>query len=241
MLPGLAALVTVAVLLALGMQHIYALMGFGLGAMVTGGILAEWFRGTRSRQHSSGEIYPVAFVRLIAANRPRYGGYIVHLAIVMVALGVIGTTFFNTQVDVILAPGERVTIEEYDLLYVGTQTNPKGNRTEFVSTVEVYKDGKLLDVMEPQRTFYPSFNMASTRAAIKSTPVQDLFVVPSESLSDGRVGFRILVNPLIWWMWVAGPVLVLGTLVSLWPQRATQRSAVSNRRSAAIPQAPASA
>ncbi len=133
-----------------------------------------------------------------------------------------------------------MTIEGYDLLYIGTQVNPKGNRTEFVSTVEVYKDGKLLDVMEPQRTFYPSFNMASTRAAIRSTPVEDLFVVPSESLPDGRAGFRILVNPLIWWMWVAGPVLVLGTLVSLWPQRAPKRSAVSSRRSAPVPQVSAS-
>jgi Cytochrome c-type biogenesis protein CcmF C-terminal len=72
--------------------------------------------------------------------------------------------------------------------------------------------------MTPQRTFYPSFNMASTRAAIRSTPVEDFYVVPSENLPDGSVGFRILVNPLVWWMWVAGPVLVLGTVFALWPQ-----------------------
>ena len=74
--------------------------------------------------------------------------------------------------------------------------------------------------MEPGRHFYPSFNMASTRAAIHSTPVEDLYLVTSENMADGSVGVRILVNPLIWWMWVAGPVMVVGTLIALWPQPA---------------------
>ena len=78
--------------------------------------------------------------------------------------------------------------------------------------------------IRPKRAFYPNFNMAATSAAIRSTPVEDLYVVPSENLADGKVGFRILVNPLIWWMWVAGPVLVLGTVVALWPQARPARA-----------------
>ena len=216
--PVTAGLITVFVLAALGLRKDYALVAFGLSAFVTTGILMEWFRGTRSRHRNSGENYVSAFAHLIWANRPRYGGYIVHLSVIMVALGIVGTSFFNTQQDVVLAPGERTTIEDYELLYVGTVETPLGNRTEFSSTVEVYRDGELLDTVFPNRAFYPSFNMASTRAAIRSTPVEDLYVVPSENLTDGSVGFRILVNPLIWWMWVAGPVLLLGTVVALWPQ-----------------------
>ena len=216
--PVTAGIIVVIVLFSLGMREHFALIGFALGALVATGIFMEWYRGTRSRHHSSKESYPVAFFRLISANRPRYGGYVVHLAVVMVALGVIGTSFFNTQKDVVLAPGERVTIENYELLYLGTAEQPKGNRTEFVSTVEVSRGGNLLDTIHPKRTFYPSFNMAATRAAIRSTPVEDLYLVPSENLPDGSVAFRILVNPLIWWMWVAGPVLVVGTVISLWPQ-----------------------
>ncbi len=218
LVPVSAAIAVVVILVGLGMRQEYALIGFGLGALVAAGIFAEWYRGTMSRRRGGGENYATAFIRLIAANRPRYGGYIVHLSIVMVALGVIGTSFFNTQKDVILAPGERVFVEDYELEYLGTAAEPKGNRTEFVSTVNVYREGKSLEAIEPKRSFYPSFNMASTRAAIRSTPVEDLYVVPSENMPDGSVGFRILVNPLIWWMWVAGPVLVLGALVSLWPQ-----------------------
>lgn len=217
--PGIAAGATVLFLLAMGVRQEYALIAFGLAAAVTAGIFVEWYRGSRSRKRSSGEIYPLAFLRLIGANRPRYGGYIVHLSIVMVALGIVGTTFFSTQKDVIMAPGDRVVVDDYEIRYIGTTEIPKSNRTDFVSIVEVYRDGNLLDTIKPNRSFYPSFNMASTRAAIRSTPVEDLFVVPSENLENGSVGFRILINPLIWWMWVAGPVMVLGTVVSLWPQR----------------------
>ncbi|HEU0020256.1 MAG TPA: cytochrome c-type biogenesis CcmF C-terminal domain-containing protein, partial [Dehalococcoidia bacterium] len=182
LLPVAFASGVVVVLLILGMRQPYALLGFGLGAMVAAGICIEWWRGTSSRRHSSGESYPVAFMRLIAANRPRYGGYIVHLAVVMVSLGVLGTSFFNVQRDVVLREGESTELGNYRMEYLGTRAVPYADRTEFLSTVQVYRDGQPLKTMTATRTFYPSFNMASTRAAIRSTPVEDFFVVPSENL-----------------------------------------------------------
>nr|MBC8281661.1 heme lyase CcmF/NrfE family subunit [Chloroflexota bacterium] len=169
--PIIGGLATVAILMVLGLHKEYALIGFGLSAFVTTGILMEWYRGTRSRHSSSGENYVVAFLRLIMANRPRYGGYIVHLSVVMVTLGIVGTSFFSTQKDVVLNPGERVAIEDYELVYLGSIENPKGNRTEFISTVQIFRDGELLETTRAQRDFYPTFNMASTNAAIRSTPV----------------------------------------------------------------------
>ena len=217
--PTVAALATVVILFSLGLNKDYALIGFGLATFVTAGILVEWYRGTLSRHRGTGENYAAAFVHLIFANRPRYGGYIVHLSVVMLTLGIVGTSFFSTQVDVVLQPGESATIEDYELVYLGSIETPKSNRTEFTATVQVFRDGELLETLRTTRAFYPSFNMAATRAAIRSTPVEDLFVVPSENRPDGSVGFRILVNPLIWWMWVAGPVMLVGTVVALWPQR----------------------
>ena len=217
--PITGGLLTVGILAALGLHKDYALIGFGLSAFVTTGILMEWYRGTRSRHRSSGENYITAFLRLIMANRPRYGGYIVHLSVVMVTLGIVGTSFFGVQRDVVLSPGESTTINDYELTYLGTVETPKSNRTVFASTVQIRRDGKLLETIRTKRVFYPSFNMAATTAAIRSTPVEDLYIVPSENLPDGSVGFRILVNPLIWWMWVAGPVMMVGTVVALWPQK----------------------
>jgi len=224
MWPVLAAVGVIVLLVALGMRQQYALIGFGLSAMVAAGIFIEWWRGTSSRHRSSGENYLLAFLRLISANRPRYGGYIVHLAVVMVVLGVLGGSFFDIQRDVILKPGESFAIKNYEIRYISTSEAFESDRTEFVSTVEVFRDGQYLETLTPKRTFYPSFNMAATLAAIRSTPVEDFYVVPSENLPGGAVGFRILINPLVWWMWVAGPVLILGAVVSLWPQKVRDRA-----------------
>ena len=235
LLPGSVAAAVVVILLLLVTRSPYALIGFGLSGMVAAGIGLEWWRGMRSRHRSTGENYPLALGRLIAANRPRYGGYIVHLAVVMVGLGVLGGSLFEQQRDVVLSPGESYEIADYRLTYMDTRQEVFSDRTEYLATLEVYRDGELLEVMTARRSFYPAFNMASTLAAIRSTPVEDFYVVPSENRPDGAVGFRILVNPLVWWMWAAGPVLIIGTVVSLWPERRRERAAagLAVRRAAA--------
>ena len=216
--PGLIALAVMVLIFILGVRKPYPLAAFGICAMVASGILLEWGRGTRSR-HRKGDNYALGFLKLIAANRPRYGGYVVHLAVVLLALGVVGSSFYGVQRDVILKSGERTTVGGYELEYVNTTALDKGDRTEFVSTVNIYRSGSFLGTLSPKRAFYPSFQMASTRAGIRSTPVEDLYIIPGENLEDGSAGFRIFVNPLVWWMWIAGPVFILGTIISLWPQR----------------------
>ncbi|MDE2779980.1 MAG: cytochrome c biogenesis protein CcsA [Chloroflexota bacterium] len=219
LVPASAAVITVAVLAVFITRQPFALTGFGLCALVSTGIAMEWGRGMLVRHRNSGENYALALFRLISANRPRYGGYIVHLSVVMVAMGVLGGSLFDVQRDVVLAPGESYEISGYELRYQDTIQVNRSDRTEYFSNLELYRDGEFLEDLQARRSFYPSFNMASTLAAIRSTPVEDFYVVPSENLPDGSVGFRILVNPLIWWMWVAGPVLILGTVVSLWPEK----------------------
>jgi cytochrome c-type biogenesis protein CcmF len=216
-IPSAGALAIMAVLLAIGVRHPLALLSFGLCALASVSILQEWGRGVRSR-HSRGEHYLLAFGRLIAGNRPRYGGYIVHLSIVLLAVGVTGSTFYGATRDVNLAPGDQVTIRGYTVQYLGERSLPRADRTEYFNDLRVtLPRGRELG-LTAWRAFYPAQRMASTRAAIRSTPLEDLYIVSSESMADGRVVFRILVNPLVWWMWVAGVVFILGTLVALWPQ-----------------------
>ena len=231
--PLLLAVAVVVVLAVVGVHKPYPLAAFGICAMVTGGILLEWARGTRSR-HRQGDNYLVGFLRLIAANRPRYGGYVVHLAVVMLAIGVVGSSFYDVQQDVILAPGERVEVGGYELEYVGSVFTQKVDRQESVATIDAYRDGDFLQSLSARRDFYPAFSMSSTQAGIRSTPVEDLYVIPSESMEDGSAGFRVLVNPLVWWMWVAGPVFMLGTVISLWPRRAPAWSPAVERPPAPV-------
>ena len=125
-----------------------------------------------------------------------------------------------------MAPGERTSIENYEVEFLTTTTEFFSDRSESRFLLTAYRDGAPLTDLEARRDFYPSFEMSSTQAAIRSTPVEDLYVVPSSLQEDGSAGFRIFVNPMIWWIWVAGPVMVLGTVIALWPQRAPVTSTV---------------
>ena len=213
---GMAVVVAI-LLLLIGVNTPYVVIAVAFCALVASGILREWIRGTLSR-HKRGESYPVAFGRLIASNRPRYGGYIVHLAVVSLALGVVGSGFYDVQKDVALGPGESADIGEYTVTYNFTDTVVKSDRTEVTTMVQVYRGDSFLGTFKPWRAYYPSFNMSSTRAAIRTTPIEDLYIIAGEQLDDGRVVFRLYINPLMVWIWIAGPIVLLGFLVLLWPQ-----------------------
>ena len=218
MVPVVVALSVAGLLVALGVHKPYAVGAFALCTLVTSGILREWVRGAHSR-HKRGENYPLAFVRLISGNRPRYGGYLVHLSVILLALGVTGSSFYGVQRDVSLAPGESADIGDYTVKYITSSAVEKIDRTEANAEVQVYRGDSYLGTYYPRRDYYPAFSMASTQATIRSTPIEDLYIIPGEFLEDGRAVFRILVNPLVMWMWVAGPLLLFGVGVALWPQR----------------------
>ena len=213
-----AGVITAVVLVALGIRQPVAVTAFAVCGIVVAGILHEWARGTRSR-HRKGEAYPVALARLLAANRPRYGGYMVHLGIMMLAVGAIGSSFFSAQRDLAMRPGDEESFGGYTFRYLSVSSSVYADRVEEVAEFEVYSGDDYLGIMKPIRTVYPDFNIAATRGAIRSTPIEDFYIVPSEFGDDGQAVFRVLINPMVWWMWASGPVLVLGALFALSPQR----------------------
>ena len=215
---GVAALV-----IALGVRSPLPVLAFAVCGYAATGILREWWEGTLARRRRGGEAYPMAFVRLIASNRPRYGGYVAHLGVVMLAFSVTGSAFYSVQRDFNLAIGERATIGAFEIEYLSTSVVPGPDRLDRRAEVQVYRNGEPTTRLSPGYVFYPDFNMASTRAGIRSTPVEDLYIIASEFSEDGSAIFRIYVNPLVVWMWGAGVLLVLGTVVSLWPERARAR------------------
>ena len=217
-LPLAAALVVGVALAALGFTRPVALVAYMTCALVVAGILHEWFRGTLSR-HRRGEPYHLAFVRLLSANRPRYGGYVVHLAIIMLASGAIASSFYSVQRDFAMRPGETRSLGEYTFTYTGTTHASFPDREEDYARFEVYSGDEYLGIMEPFRAEYPSFRIASTQGAIHSTPIEDFYIVPSEFTGDGQGIFRVLINPMVWWMWASGPIMALGTLLALSPRR----------------------
>jgi cytochrome c-type biogenesis protein CcmF len=129
--------------------------------------------------------------------------------------------FYQVKIDKVLSIGEKVEIGKYDIKLLDINESEFSDRREKVAIFEVYnnENNKLIDTLSGNNTFYPTFNMASIRAAIKSSPSEDLYIIPSDFLDNSTMKIIISINPLVWWMWLGGPVFILGTLVSLWPNR----------------------
>lgn len=227
LMPSICSFLTVGILIIIGINKPFALLSFSLCVFVTTGILQEWVWGTVAR-HRSGSNYVMAFFRLLSGNRPRYGGYLVHLAVVLLALGVTGSSFYDVEKDLTLLPGETGQIGDYELRYITSSIEEKIDRSEMINQIEVSKGSVSLGTYYPRRDFYPAFRMASTRAAIRSTPLEDLYIVPGELLNDGTAIFRVRINPLVMWMWVAGPLLMVGVIVTLWPDRSPKPSSLGD-------------
>ena len=216
--PLAGALITGLLLYAIGITRPVALVAFMTCAIAVTGVFYEWVRGTLSR-HRGGEQYPVAFVRLLSANRPRYGGYVVHLSITMLAAGAIASSFYGVQQDFAMVPGDTRSIGEYSFTYIGNTNASFPDREEVRARFEVFQGDGYLGIMEALRAEYPAFRIASTQGAIHSTVMEDFYIVPSEFTSEGQSVFRVLIKPMVWWMWASGPVLLLGSLLALSPRR----------------------
>ncbi|MSQ13770.1 MAG: heme lyase CcmF/NrfE family subunit [Dehalococcoidia bacterium] len=223
--PVAVGAVVAAVVVIAGVRKPLPVLAFSFAAAAAFVILREWWKGTRA-YHQRGEPYHRAFASLLAANRPRYGGYVTHLGVVLLAISVAGSSFYSQQMDVSLAPGETATLGSYTLAYDGSSIQQKSDRTDYSATLRVYRGERLITMLKPGYTFYPDFNTAAAHAGIRSTPAEDLYIIASEFGQDGRALFRIHVNPLVMWMWTSGVLFVAGMLVSLWPQEAPVRVAL---------------
>jgi cytochrome c biogenesis factor len=137
----------------------------------------------------------------------------------MLAAGTIASSFYSVQRDFALSPGGEASLGRYKLTYRDLAYSAYPDREERVAEFDVYSGDSYLGVMRPKQTIYPNFGMAANRGAIRSTPIEDFYIVPSELGGDGPAVFRVLINPMVWWIWASGPVLVLGVLLALSPQR----------------------
>ncbi len=217
--PLVATLILVIVLFVLGIREWYALIAFPVCGFVLSTILYEWFRGTRARHRMRAENYLKAFWGLIGTNRPRYGGYIVHIAIILIAIGVIGSSFYELEKEVTLMPGESMTIKNYTLTYENMDRYETESKLVVTATLSVYNQGKLIGMLTPEKYFHRTYEQPVTEVAIRTTLLEDLYVILIDWDEDGTTAFKVLVNPLVNWIWIGGGVFLLGGLIAFWPEQ----------------------
>lgn len=220
--PTLISLVIPLISMISGITNFAALLSLWLASLVFCVTIYEFYRGAIARSKSSGKNFYVSMWLLISRNRRRYGGYIVHLGIVFMAVGIIGVEMFQTETQGTLALGERLNLDEYSLVYRDLTEFPvKDGRFVTRATLTVYKNNKLVGKLEPRRDYYNNSRQRMTIPDIYSTLEGDLYVLLIDWKPVGlqQATFKVYLNPLINWIWIGGFLFILGTLVATWPDQ----------------------
>ncbi len=242
--PLALGLVTMALLYTVGGVRIWgAVLGFGFCAFTLTATLIEYWRGVNARHRSQGESYPVALWKLVGRNRRRYGGYLIHIGIILVAIGVVGSRFYQVETQRNLAVGESMTVSSelvgsYELTYRGLNEAPSpDDRIVTSATLDVTYNGRPVGQLEPTREFFVVQQQPMTIPDKRSTLGDDLYVILAGWEGSGQTAtFKAYINPLVNWLWIGGFVFIIGTLVAAWPvsKESEQRAAVRTRAPATV-------
>ncbi|MFP5351372.1 MAG: heme lyase CcmF/NrfE family subunit [Actinomycetota bacterium] len=211
----LAAGAAITIALAIGgVRSAGALIAFGLCAFTATAVIAEFVRGSRVYRKRQGVGWPVAFGRTLMRNRRRYGGYVVHLGVVLIVLGFSGSAF-KVERAAHLAEGKSMEVGDYTLVYEELVRGETGEKEIYQTNISAWRDGEPVEALTPQRNLHKVQQQYQSEVAIASGPVEDLYVVVTAVDPDGAASVRAFVNPLTWWIWVGAAVMALGMSVLL--------------------------
>ena len=223
--PILTGLSSAIVLLIIGYRD-YVVISFSLGAFVTATITTEFIRGIRARNKKFKESPITALKMMVSKNRSRYGGYVVHLGIVFMFIGFTGHAF-DKEKEFSLKVGETDHVAGYEFELIQLSESERPNHYAWISDLRVTKhNGEFVTNLRPEKRVYfhrnPDVNRRQPHSEldIYSTLNKDIYSIFSAVDTENGVAFiKIMVNPLVRWVWIGGCILVFGTLIALWPRR----------------------
>jgi cytochrome c-type biogenesis protein CcmF len=272
LLPGLAALTTIVVLLAVSdaSAHPWALFVFGFAAFTLVALAGEFWRAGSTRRALTGESTPRALAQALARNRRRYGGYIVHAGIALTLIGIAASSSFQTNRDLHLQVGQSANVGDYTIHYDNLTSDPQPERLAFASHLTVTRDGKSVGTLTPTRNYYPTndpsagaigryfMGESTSEVGLRSRAGGDLWTAFQPDLSvlnpDIKRGnrqladlppaaqefailaliqhyvqnpppanFRVIVNPLVGWIWIGALIALAGAVMAGWPALESRR------------------
>jgi cytochrome c-type biogenesis protein CcmF len=227
--PAVGALATGVLLVALGMRpwkdvsYFYSLMTIMLSALVALTVISEFVRGGRVIGRHTGQNIFASMVQLAHRNTRRYGGYIVHFGVIVIMIGFAGSVF-NQDKEQEMGFGDKMTIGAYTLVCQSYTQDDNPNYGSEWAVMNVFKGGKQIATLNPERRFYKASQQTSTMVANRSTPQEDLYVVyEGQNLDTGRPIIKVHLNPLVMWIWIGVWIIIAGTVVALIPNAAPVR------------------
>ncbi len=219
--PFLLGLVAGVLGFLLGQRKLYASISFAVVGFVLGCLLQEFYRGAKARRTTKGESWPVALFQLFRRNQRRYGGYIVHLGVVLITVAIIGANVYQSEGQANLAVGETMQIENYALTFDGLSQSSGSTYDAVQATLHAARNNRPVGTITPAMHFYRTMagrDQPTNEIAIRMGLNEDLYVVLAGWEGTGQTAsFKVYVNPLMSWMWIGGVVMILGTLAAVWP------------------------
>jgi len=203
----------------LGVRHALALLTLGLVLFVAATMVHDFWRGTRARMRAGrGPVGAMADLAL-RQNR-RYGGFVVHLGVLLVALGITGSQVFNVRTETSLRRGESIEVGRYQVRFEGLEAEEKSNHFLVTGVFTVANDRHVMGRMSPGKKFYPQEQQPIAHVAYRSGWREDFYLVLGDFSRDGQLATVLaMVNPLVSWIWLGGVVITLGTALLVLPGR----------------------
>jgi cytochrome c-type biogenesis protein CcmF len=213
----------VGVLTALGLAALlrdqldfYGLMAWSLGAFVMATIAQEYGRAIRARVRKGEENVFQACATLLRKNQQRYGGYIVHLGVVLVLMGAAGSVLNEERLENV-QPGNEIRMDGYRLRYLTAEALPAQHYGGARARLSLYHHDEPVGVMTPEKRMYWLQQQPASIPSVHSTLREDFYVILTALEADGSATVKIYRNPLVNWIWIGGWVFMLGTVVIMWP------------------------
>ncbi|HET9410222.1 MAG TPA: heme lyase CcmF/NrfE family subunit [Candidatus Sulfotelmatobacter sp.] len=198
-------------------SYFYSLMAISLCVLVILTVASEFYRGGRVISGKTGQGMFASMVQLTHRNTRRYGGYIVHLGVVVVIIGIAGAAF-NQDKEQEMGYGDKIQIGGYTLVCRSFTEDDRPNYASDWAILDVYKDGRQIDTLTPERRFYKASQQLTTLPAVRSTLADDLYLVyEGQNQDTGRPILKFHLNPLVMWIWMGVWIMLGGTLLCLVP------------------------
>ena len=233
---GAAVVAGIALLAAGAGSSRIGVIAYTFSVFVLASIVLEFVRGTVARRALGGVGWAGAFSSLIARNRRRYGGYVVHASVVLLAIGVTGASAYETVRESRLKPGQSMSVAGDRLVFRGYQARTESNHRAIRALVDVYRGDKYLGRYRPGKNQYFAEDEVSNEVAIRHDPLTggDLFMIADQVNTNGSIDLKVLQKPLVNLLWLAGLVFVGGSLIALWPDAREERRLAARYADAAV-------
>ena len=218
--PVTAGVVTMLALTLVGIRGVEQVLAFGLAAMAVWSISSVVVRAVRLRRRSVREALPLSVLRTLGGNRRRYGGLLVHLGVVVVAVGLTASHNYSTHRDVELARGQTTNVAGYAVTYLGSSTTTTPQKTTVAARVQVARDSDVIGIYQPALSIFHGATEAIGTPAVGEGLTHDVYVTLTSSPDQqGHVSVGVFINPLVSWLWLGGLVMVIGAVISAVPRR----------------------